>query len=166
MIRKFTLQSFILRLLLPATPVRITHRGARVVVSPPVPPVINRIASCQRLSNNFDSYLFLYRYPVLLAMTFLQCCILSSGFIEGEFIVTMVSNAALKGYIFRNISTGAVNDCLKHCLADCLCQSFQICHGVCQLSSSSRHLMASSMRDISGCSYYDFESNRSTQRPS
>ena len=68
-------------------------------------------------------------------------------------------NKVLYGHSFINISgITAKENCLEHCLANCLCLSFQICddEAECQLCSSNKYLNSQTMRQSQGCTSYNF----------
>ena len=61
------------------------------------------------------------------------------------------------------IKSGNIADCLEHCLENCRCQSFQICHETkCQLCSSHKEENSSLLRDKEGCVYATYEMRQST----
>ena len=47
--------------------------------------------------------------------------------------------------------------CLERCLEECLCKSFQVCSGECELSSIEKDEDASAFRTRLGCVYYKLE---------
>ena len=71
-------------------------------------------------------------------------------------------NKALYGHSFSNFSRMTLENCLAHCLKDCLCLSFQICNNngdpQCQLCSSNKYLNPSSLKQSEGCTNYNFRS--------
>ena len=71
-------------------------------------------------------------------------------------------NKALYGHSFSNFSRMTLENCLAHCLKDCLCLSFQICnnngHPQCQLCSSNKYLNPLSLKRSEGCTNYNFGS--------
>ena len=62
------------------------------------------------------------------------------------------------GHSFFNISGMTMANCLEHCLANCLCLSFQICGNTseCQLCFSNKYLNPHAMRQFEGCTSYNF----------
>ncbi|CAB4043664.1 Dihydrolipoyllysine-residue acetyltransferase component 3 of pyruvate dehydrogenase complex, partial [Paramuricea clavata] len=57
-----------------------------------------------------------------------------------------------------NIGSGNIADCLKHCLENCRCQSFQICDKTkCQLCSSHKKGNSSLLHDKDDCVYAMYE---------
>ena len=63
-----------------------------------------------------------------------------------------------------NIKSGNIADCLEHCLENCRCQSFQICHETkCQLCSSHKEENSSLLHDKDGCVYATYEMRQSTK---
>ncbi len=63
-----------------------------------------------------------------------------------------------------NIKSGNIPDCLEHCLENCRCQSFQICHETkCQLCSSHKEENSSLLHDKDGCVYATYEIRHSTK---
>ena len=63
-----------------------------------------------------------------------------------------------------NIKSGNIADCLEHCLENCRCQSFQICHETkCQLCSSHKEENSSLLHDKDGCVYATYEIRHSTK---
>ncbi len=63
------------------------------------------------------------------------------------------------------IKSGNLADCLEHCLENCRCQSFQICHGTkCQLCSSHKEENSSLLHDKDGCVYATCEIRQSTKK--
>ena len=45
---------------------------------------------------------------------------------SGKLEVHSFHNEILYGYNYRNFATSSMQECLQHCISDCLCQSFQI----------------------------------------
>ncbi len=63
-----------------------------------------------------------------------------------------------------NVKSGNIADCLEHCLENCRCQSFQICHETkCQLCSSHKEENSSLLHDKDGCVYATYEMRQSTK---
>ncbi len=63
------------------------------------------------------------------------------------------------------IKSGNIADCLEHCLKNCRCQSFQICHETkCQLCSSHKEENSSLLHDKDGCVYATYEIRHSTKK--
>ncbi|XP_046864155.1 uncharacterized protein LOC124458106 isoform X2 [Xenia sp. Carnegie-2017] len=63
-------------------------------------------------------------------------CLPDTIFTEGNVKLNARHGSLPSKLILRNITTSKVNECLKHCLEDCSCLSFQICEMGCQLLSS------------------------------
>ena len=57
-----------------------------------------------------------------------------------------------------------IADCLEHCLQDCRCQSFQICHNTkCQLCSSHKNDNSSLLHENDTCIYVTYEIRQLTE---
>ena len=71
-------------------------------------------------------------------------------------------NKALYNHSFSNFSKTTLENCLAHCLKDCLCLSFQICNNnddpQCQLCSSNKYIKPLSLKQSDGCTNYNFGS--------
>ena len=94
---------------------------------------------------------------------FLQqyCCTqaVKSG---GQLKIHSYHNQALYGFSYRNITASSMQECLQHCLSDCLCQTFQICGNTCQLcsnltGSNAGQLNSTAIRENIGCNRFEFE---------
>lgn len=67
------------------------------------------------------------------------------------------------GFSYRNLTASSMEDCLQHCLSDCLCQSFQICGNSCQLCSTKATLLPTAKRrESNSCKRFEFK-HRETQ---
>ena len=63
-----------------------------------------------------------------------------------------------------NIQSGDISECLKHCLQNCRCQSFQICENKkCQQCSSRKEENSSLLHDKDGCVYATYETPHLTE---
>ena len=62
-----------------------------------------------------------------------------------------------------NITSGNIGECLERCLANCRCQSFQICENTkCQLCSSHKEEENSLLYAQVNCTYATYEMRHST----
>ena len=81
---------------------------------------------------------------------------------SGKVDIHSYHNQALYGFSYRNITTSSMQECLQHCLSDCLCQTFQICGNTCQLCSNLTGSYAgrsnsAAVREAIGCNRFEFE---------
>ena len=80
---------------------------------------------------------------------------------NGQLKVYSYHNAILYGFTYRNITTHSMEECLQHCLSDCLCQLFQICGNTCQLGSTAKGLKPAAARQHSKrCTIFEFENRK------
>ena len=76
---------------------------------------------------------------------------------SGKLEVHSFHNEILYGYSYRNFTTSSMQDCLPHCISDCLCQSFQICENTCELCSTTKRLTSDAVQEKIGCNSFEFE---------
>ena len=77
---------------------------------------------------------------------------------QAELFLEKDKNKALHGLSIHNVSTIKIDDCLAHCLKNCLCLSFQICDDAlqCQLCSSNKYISPWLLKQSKGCANYNF----------
>ena len=77
---------------------------------------------------------------------------------QAELFLEKDKNKALHGLSIQNVSTIKIDDCLAHCLKNCLCLSFQICDDAlqCQLCSSNKYISPWLLKQSKGCANYNF----------
>ena len=82
---------------------------------------------------------------------------LTDGY-DAKLVVQGEVNKAMYGHSFINISGMTMANCLEHCLANCLCLSFQICGHTseCQLCTANKYSNPHAMRQFEGCTSYNF----------
>jgi hypothetical protein len=104
-----------------------------------------------------ELHFILFRF-LIFATVLLNLAVHTNG---GNVKVRSYADKILVGYNYRNISIETPVECLQHCLADCICMSFQICNSPdCQLSSAHQYLDTNTaLQDSEGCHYQDFEYN-------
>ena len=76
---------------------------------------------------------------------------------SGKLEVRSFHNEILYGYSYRNFTTSSMQECLQHCISDCLCQSFQICENTCELCSTTKRLTPDAVQEKIGCNRFEFE---------
>ena len=115
-----------------------------------------------RLDNFFNVYVYC-RLISLVPIIFLQqYCYAQAVKSSGQLKIHSYHNQALYGFSYRNITTSSMQECLQHCLSDCLCQTFQICGNTCQLcsnltGSNAGQLNSTAIRENIGCNRFEFE---------
>ena len=79
--------------------------------------------------------------------------------------LNMDRNRMLYGHSFLNLSGITMENCLEHCVKNCLCLSFQICDDTtkCQLCSSNKYLKPHAMQASQGCINYDLGRQEDTR---
>lgn len=101
------------------------------------------------------------RLQYLVSIIFFQqyCCTTVRQ--NGQLQVHSYHNQILYGFSYRNITTSSMQECLQHCLSDCLCQSFQMCGNTCQLCSTTGGITSAAIRHESiGCNRFEFENRK------
>ena len=93
----------------------------------------------------------------LFVIVLFQIQSLTEGY-DAKLMVQGEANKAMHGYSFFNISGMTMANCLEHCLANCLCLSFQICGHTseCQLCTANKYSNPHAMRQFEGCTSYNF----------
>ena len=91
-----------------------------------------------------------------------QYCCTQAVKSSGQLKIHSYYNQALHGFSYSNITTSSMQECLQHCLSDCLCQTFQICGNTCQLcsnltGSNAGQLNSTAIRENIGCNRFEFE---------
>lgn len=80
---------------------------------------------------------------------------------QPQFILEAEENKAFKdSYLIGTIEikSGNIAECLKHCLSNCSCMSFQLCQNTtCQLCSTNKIETSSLLHDEDGCIYAIFK---------
>ena len=66
-------------------------------------------------------------------------------------------NSALVGHSYRNISGKTDAECLRTCINDCKCLSFQTQTSRCELLDEDRVTAGNDFQAISGYNYYDIQ---------
>ena len=85
---------------------------------------------------------------------------------QPQFSVKAVANKAFDDLcLIGTFNTGDIADCLEHCLQECRCQSFQICHNTkCQLCSSHKEENGSLLHGNHSCVYAMYEIQYLTEK--
>ena len=102
---------------------------------------------------------------ILAVLSYTKASIVNS---QPQITLKAEKNKAFNGsclFATFNIESGNIADCLEHCLKNCRCQSFQICHETkCQLCSSHKEENSSLLHDKDGCVYATYEIRHSTKK--
>ena len=101
---------------------------------------------------------FLIRLILLVETIFIQQYFCTTTLENtGQLEVHSYHDQRLLGECYHNITTSLMQECLQHCLSDCLCKSFQICGGTCQLCSNTGKFQAKIKSKSLGCNRFEFE---------
>ena len=94
----------------------------------------------------------------LFVIVLFQIQSLTYGYDASKLMVQGEVNRTMYGHSFLNISGMTMANCLEHCLANCLCLSFQICGHTseCQLCTANKYSNPHAMRQFEGCTSYNF----------
>ena len=123
--------------------------------------------SLHRHFNNSYTYPILYSQAAAIILAVLSYTMALNFNNQPQITLKAEKNKAFNGsclFSTFNIKSGKIADCLEHCLENCRCQSFQICHETeCQLCSSHKEENSSLLHDEDGCVYATYEIRQSTK---
>ena len=78
------------------------------------------------------------------------------GLVRSQYGYHIAYGTCLHGQGIRTVTRATADECFLACVEDCFCMAFQIFHyAVCQLLSTTRFLVPSSLANIPGCIYFD-----------
>lgn len=111
--------------------------------------------------HEYKTFFLIREASLILILTLLQILHLVIGNRGSGVMVNSDLNKVLYGHSFLNITGITAINCLERCLANCLCLSFQVCHGndasvSCQLCSSNKYIKPHAMRECKGCTSFNF----------